>query len=109
VRPRHRELHAAAATEAPEMPDQIIDALMALSLYEEARRAHPLAAWVVMKEQPDYGGKLIDRLVTAIPTACLSPATSARCAPRFRPVLSVRHVRLAICQDRSRRSFLPTA
>src|SRR5258708_11081120 len=51
------------------MPDQIIDALMAMSLDEDARRAHPLAAWVVMEEQPGYGGKLIARLVTETPTA----------------------------------------
>ena len=51
------------------MPDQIIDALMALSLHDDASRVHPLAAWVVMEDQPGYAGRLIARLVTDAPTA----------------------------------------
>jgi hypothetical protein len=46
------------------MPDQIIDAMMALSLHDDASRVHPLAAWVVMEDQPGYAGHLIARLVT---------------------------------------------
>jgi hypothetical protein len=58
------------------MPDQIIDALMALSLDDDARRAHPLAAWVVMEKQPGYAGKLIARLVAETPTAYVLVAGS---------------------------------
>jgi hypothetical protein len=58
------------------MPDQIIDALIALSLDEDIRRAHPLAAWVVMEDQPGYAGRLIARLVTQSPTTYVLVASS---------------------------------
>ena len=76
MRPHDRQLGTAAATEAPEMPDQIIDALMALSLHDDASRAHPPAAWVVMEDQPGYAGRLLARLVTDIPTAYVLVANS---------------------------------
>jgi hypothetical protein len=59
--------HRHQATE--KVPDQIIDALMALSLHDDASHTHPLAAWVVMDDQPGYAGHLIARLVTDTPTA----------------------------------------
>jgi hypothetical protein len=40
------------------MDDQIIDAAMARGLYVTAVRAHPLAGWVVMRDPPDYPGKV---------------------------------------------------
>jgi hypothetical protein len=51
------------------MPDQIIDAVMARSIHIDAVRAHPLAAWVIARDQIDYPGKLVARLVTDAPTS----------------------------------------
>jgi hypothetical protein len=51
------------------MPDQIIDAVMARSIHTDAVRAHPLAAWVIARDQIDYPGKLVARLVTDAPTS----------------------------------------
>lgn len=53
------------------MQDQIIDAVMAHGLHADAVRAHPLAAWVVMKDPPDYPDKFVARLVTNAPTPYL--------------------------------------
>ena len=59
---------AAIAAPAPEeatgMPDQIIDAVMARSIHADAVRTHPLAAWVIVRDQIDYPGDLVARLVT---------------------------------------------
>jgi hypothetical protein len=76
VRSHDCQLGTAASTKAPEMPDQIIDAMMALSLHDDASRVHPLAAWVVMEDQPGYAGHLIARLVTNTPTAYVLVANS---------------------------------
>jgi len=59
---------AAAVAPAPEealgMSDQIIDAMMAQSIHADAVRTHPLAAWVIVRDQIDYPGDLVARLVT---------------------------------------------
>jgi hypothetical protein len=46
------------------MPDQIIDAVMARSIQTDAVRTHPLAAWVIVRDQIDYPSDLVARLVT---------------------------------------------
>jgi len=51
------------------MLDQIIDAVMARAIQADAVRAHPLAAWVIARDQIDYPGQLVARLVTDAPTA----------------------------------------
>ncbi len=43
------------------MPDQIIDAVMARSIHADAVRTHPLAAWVIVRDQIDYPGNLVSR------------------------------------------------
>jgi len=50
------------------MPDQIIDAMMARSIHADAARTHPLAAWVIVRDQIDYPGDLVARLVTDVLT-----------------------------------------
>jgi hypothetical protein len=57
-------LHIRAIAGGPAMTDQIIDAKTAQALYRDAVRAQSLAAWLVMKDQPEYPGKLIARLTT---------------------------------------------
>ncbi len=47
------------------MPDQIIDAVMACSIHADAVRTHPLAAWVIVRDQIDYPAALVACLVTA--------------------------------------------
>ena len=46
------------------MPDQIIDAVMACSIHADAVRTHPLAAWVIVRNQINYPHCLVARLVT---------------------------------------------
>jgi hypothetical protein len=46
------------------MSDQVIDAVMARSIHADAVRTHPLAAWVIVRDQIDYPGDLVARLVT---------------------------------------------
>jgi hypothetical protein len=62
----------AVASPAPEantdMPYQIIDAVMARAIHAKAVRLHPLVGWIVMRDQPDYPGEMIARLVTDAPT-----------------------------------------
>jgi hypothetical protein len=36
------------------MPYQIIDAVMARSLQDDAARDHPLFAWVIMQNLPEF-------------------------------------------------------
>jgi hypothetical protein len=47
---------------------QIIDPMMARSLQDDAARTHPLFAWIVMQDLPEYPGALVARLVTDTPT-----------------------------------------
>jgi hypothetical protein len=42
---------AAPSKEATSMQDQIIDAVMARSIHADAVRTHPLAAWVIVRDQ----------------------------------------------------------
>jgi hypothetical protein len=35
------------------MPDQIIDAVMARAIHADAVRTHPLAEWVIVRDQID--------------------------------------------------------
>jgi hypothetical protein len=46
------------------MDDQIIDPAMALSLHSDACRNHPLVGWVVMRDPPDYPGRVTARMIT---------------------------------------------
>ncbi len=50
------------------VPYQIVDAMMARSLQEDAARNHPLFAWIVMDDVPEYLGAVVARLVTDAPT-----------------------------------------
>jgi hypothetical protein len=50
------------------MSYQIIDAVMARSLQQDAARTHPLFAWIILQDLPDYPGVLVARLVTDAPT-----------------------------------------
>jgi hypothetical protein len=50
------------------MLDLVIDAAMADSLHEDALRMHPIPAWVITRDQVDYPGDLVARLVTNMPT-----------------------------------------
>jgi hypothetical protein len=40
------------------MPYQIIDAVMARATQADAARTHPLFAWIVMRNLPEYPGAL---------------------------------------------------
>jgi hypothetical protein len=63
------EAAAYAACEAkPDMPYQIIDAVMARALQDDAARAHPLFAWIIMQDLPEYPGAFAARLVIDAPT-----------------------------------------
>ncbi len=57
----HDRRLAAAATALPEarpeVPDQIIDAVMAQAIQTDTARAHPLFAWIVMRDLPEYPGE----------------------------------------------------
>jgi hypothetical protein len=71
LRQDDRELEAAAspALEAnSNMPYQIIDAVMARAIQADAARAHPLFAWIIMRDVPEYPGSLVARLVVDAPT-----------------------------------------
>jgi hypothetical protein len=46
-------------------PDQIIDAVMAQGFIPT--RAGPARAWIVMKDPPEYPGKVVERPVTDAP------------------------------------------
>ena len=50
------------------MSDQIIDAVMARSIQADAAKAHVLFAWIILKDQDDYPGRVIARLATMHPT-----------------------------------------
>jgi hypothetical protein len=64
-----REAAASPAPEAnPDMPYQIIDAVMARAIQADAVRAHSLFAWIVMRDLPEYPASLVARLVTEAPT-----------------------------------------
>ena len=54
----HREL---GSEEATSMQNQIIDAVMARSIHTNAVRTHPLAAWVIVRDQIDYPRALVAR------------------------------------------------
>jgi hypothetical protein len=64
------EAVASPAPEAdPDMPYQIIDVAMARSLQADAALDHPLFAWAVMEDPPEYPGAFVARLVTDAPTS----------------------------------------
>jgi hypothetical protein len=50
------------------MDDQIIDAAMARGLQADVSRTLPIAGWIVMRDPPEYPGKVVGRLVTEGPT-----------------------------------------
>jgi hypothetical protein len=53
------------------MDDQIVDAAMAQALQSDVGRTRPIVGWVVMRDPPDYPGKIMGRLVTDRPTPYL--------------------------------------
>jgi hypothetical protein len=57
------------------MPDQIINRETAAALLVDARRDHPLAGWVVVRDQPGPG-EFAARLVTDAPTPYVLQAAS---------------------------------
>jgi hypothetical protein len=63
---------AAVVSPAPEansdMPYQIIDAVMARAIQADIERTHPLFAWIIMRDVPEYPGSLVARLVADTPT-----------------------------------------
>jgi hypothetical protein len=63
------EAAASPSCEAtPRVPYQIIDALMARAIQADVERTHPLFAWIIMRDLPEYPGALAARLVTDAPT-----------------------------------------
>jgi hypothetical protein len=58
------------------MNDQVIDATMARGLTADACRDHPLLAWVVLHDPPEYPDKFVARLVTSTPSLYLLVADS---------------------------------
>jgi hypothetical protein len=48
------------------MPYQIVDAIMARPLQADAARNHPLFAWIVMRDLPEYPSALAARLVHSV-------------------------------------------
>jgi hypothetical protein len=66
------------------MSDQIIDAVMAQALHADACRDHPVAGWVVMRDQPGPG-TFIARLVTDAPT-CRRVWRARPVSPRNRQI-----------------------
>ena len=51
-----------------DMPYQIIDTVMAHAIQAEVVRTHPLFAWIIMRDVPEYPGSLVARLVVDAPT-----------------------------------------
>jgi hypothetical protein len=68
------------------MPDQVIDTVMAPSIHADAVRTHPLAAWVIVRDQIDYPGDLVARLVTDVLTPYVLLADTMACTPNCRSV-----------------------
>jgi hypothetical protein len=63
------EAAATLAEANPEMPFQIIDAVMARAIQEDTARTHPLFDWIVMRDVPKYLGAFVARLVADAPTS----------------------------------------
>jgi hypothetical protein len=59
---------ASPPVEVREMRYQIVDAVMARSIPADAARSHPLFAWIIMRDLPEYPGSLVARLVTETST-----------------------------------------
>jgi hypothetical protein len=51
------------------MSIQIIDRVMARAVQADIARRHPLFAWVIMHDLPDYPGAFLARLIADAPTA----------------------------------------
>jgi hypothetical protein len=49
--------------------DQIIDAVMARALQTDAIRTHPLVAWIITRNEANYPGEFVARLITDGPTS----------------------------------------
>jgi hypothetical protein len=63
------EAVASSAPEAdPDMPYQIVDAVMARAIQADAARDRPLFAWIIMQNLPVFPGAFVARLVTDAPT-----------------------------------------
>ena len=86
MRAHNRQLAAIAAPapkEATSMPDQVIDAVMARSIHGDAVRTHPLAAWVIVRDQIDYSGKLVCHAIHDC--SCHCPSAQHSLASRSYP------------------------
>jgi hypothetical protein len=59
--------------------DQVVDAVMARSIQEDAARTHPLLAWVVSQDKSHYPGKFVARLRTKTPTPYVLLANTGLC------------------------------
>ena len=60
----------------PDMPDEIIDAVLARGLHADACRQRTLVGWIVMRDPPEYPDKFTARLVTEVPTPYLLVANT---------------------------------
>jgi hypothetical protein len=62
----------AVVSSAPEantdMPHQIIDGVMARAIQADAARFHPLFAWIIIRNPPEFPGAFMARLVVDAPT-----------------------------------------
>jgi hypothetical protein len=71
LRAGDRQMEAATSPSheaTPRAPYQIIDPLMARAIQADVERTHPLFAWIIMRDLPEYPGSLAARLVTDAPT-----------------------------------------
>jgi hypothetical protein len=50
------------------MPDQIIDAAMAVDVQTDARKAKVLFGWIIEQDPPEHPGKYVARFATTQPT-----------------------------------------
>jgi hypothetical protein len=57
---------------------------MARSIHADAVRTHPLVAWVIVRDQIDYPGDLVARLVTDVLTPYVLLANTLACTPNYR-------------------------
>ena len=62
------------------MSDQIIDAETARVIHMEALQKWPLLAWVIIRDEADFPGKIVAQLVTAAPTRMRSWRYASRTA-----------------------------
>jgi hypothetical protein len=63
------EAVASPTSEAdPNMSGQIIDGVMPCAIQADAAGSHPLFAWIIMRNPPEFPRAFVARLVTSAPT-----------------------------------------